>query len=177
MLAVAFPDLLNGQRNARARVRIFGDRDGLSQLQVRTSGMLSLTQTEVGFQIMGSEARETPGDHGLTAFVRDRSGDREFERYSERAMARAQRKVLERIGRGEPVRKFPQGMAERMESCNRRLESLSGPRVSLKLNSSSTGRTFAVFIVGLAGVDGSEDGRIDTFGLSRPGALFAVPDF
>jgi CRISPR-associated protein (Cas_Csy4) len=178
MLAAAFPDLLEGRRNVMARVRIFGDADGLTRLKVRTSGMLSLTQAEAGFEVMAAEARETPRNHRLAAFVRDRSADREFEGHSERAMARAQRKVVERIGRGEAVNNAPQGMAERIEAIgNRRLDSLGAPRAYLKLNSSSTHQKFALFILGLAGVNDGEDGRIDTFGLSRHRSLFAVPHF
>jgi CRISPR-associated protein (Cas_Csy4) len=178
LLAAAFPDLLDRQRNAMARVRIFGDADGLARLKVRTSGILSLTQAEARFEIMASDVRETPHDHHLAAFMRDRSADREFEGHAERAMVRAQRKAVERASKGEEVKHPPQGMAERMAAIGkRRMHSFGVPRAYLKLNSASTSRQYALFILGLAGVNGSENGRIDTFGLSRRGSLFAVPHF
>jgi hypothetical protein len=175
MLAAAFPDLLDGRRNVMARVRIFGDSNGLARLKVRASGMLS---AEAGFAITASNARETPRDHHWATFVRDRSADREFEGYSERALGRAQRKVMERIGRGEAVRNTPLEMAERMEAiARRRLENFGAPRAYLRLNSASTSRTFALFILGFAGGNGGQDGRIDSFGLSRRESPFAVPHF
>jgi hypothetical protein len=178
MLAAAFPDLLEGRRNPMARVRIFGDVDGLAGLEARASGMLSLTQAEAGFEVVAAETAETPGNRRLAAFVRDRSADREFEAHAERAMARAQRKAVERIGRGEAVRNPPQGMAARIEAIgNRRVDSLDAHRAYLKLRSASTDRTFALFVLGLAAVEGAEEGRIDTFGLSRRGLPFALPHF
>ena len=173
MLAAAFPDLLEGRRNAMARVRIFGDAEGLSRFKVRMSGVLSRTQADAGMEIMASEARDTPRNHDRAAFVRDRSADREFEGHAERAMTRAQRKVVERIGRGETVNKLPLEMAERIEAIgNRRLDSFNVPRAYLKLDSSSTSRRFALFVLGIPMVDTSDGGRIDTYGLSRRECLF-----
>ena len=180
-LVPAFPDLVDGDRNPMGRVRVFGSQEALERLlQSRASVLLGLRQDEAGYVITASEVRPSPENRCQVAFIRDRSADREFVKHAERAATRAQRKAMERIARGEAVRKPPMGMVERLEALSARADANFGvPRAYLKLRSNSTGQpVMPVFVQAIPVREKDAPiGCLDSYGLSRRDAAVAVPHF
>lgn len=167
-LGVAFPALVEGGRNAMGVVRVFGGQASLEALLIRASSICGKQSVGGGgYDLSASKVSRVPSDHSWASFVRDRSADRDFPGYCERAMSRAQRKAMARIARGESVTNPPIGIAERMERlADRNLAAVGEVRTYLKLDSNSTGRSFALFVRVVHSAEFSTKGVLDIYGLS-----------
>lgn len=174
-LPVAFPDLLSGSRNAMARVRVFGDEPSLVAFKATGAG------AGVGDKASAVEASEVsgvPGKHALAAFVRDRRAEKGFSGHADRALSRAQRKVMERIARGDQVVKPPRSSEERLgRVADAAAEGSAAGHVFIRVRSRSTGQAFALFIAPVVSPNGFPESKVDSYGLSRREASFAVPSF
>lgn len=174
-LAVAFPVLALGDRDPMAVVRVFGsDRDALTRFRVHAIEALGLDQ---GRGMTVGEVTEAPEGCSFSAFVRDRSGDRETIGFVERSLRRAQRKAVTRLQAGEELIKPPKDMVERTQAIAKRREASVGAcRAHLRVQSKSTGQSFSLFVTAVA-VERSSETAVDIYGLSRKSAPFAVPHF
>jgi CRISPR-associated endoribonuclease Cas6/Csy4 subtype I-F len=174
-LAVAFPALASGDRDIMAVVRVFGpDSQSLEMFKTRATEGLGL---EGNRAVAVSDVAYVPEKHQLAVFVRDRMADKETVGFAQRSLARAQRKVVSRIERGEVVKQSPMEMADRAGAAALHRESaVALARAYLCMDSRSTRQSFSLVVAAYPANDASK-GEVDIYGLSRRTTPFSVPHF
>jgi hypothetical protein len=174
-IAIALPNVLNGEaRNGMGRIRVFGPAEALEALGALVAG----TERPDTDRLDVGKPTKVPERHSFAAFVRDRLTEKEFVGHADRTLSRAQRKVMERIARGEAVRKPPMDTETRMASLSDRVAAASDAnRLSVRVRSRSTKSGFELFLGVVQSPNGVPGGTIDTYGLSRRSASVPVPHF
>jgi hypothetical protein len=176
-LMVGFPDMVSGFHAPMARVRVFGEStDILNDLLAKT-----FTRLAAQPQTLPSvrKAAKVPEATSSIAFVRNRSQDSQTTGYAARSLARAQRKTMDRVRRGETVLVPPMSMESRMERILERCSRPpSGPRAFLIMHSRSTGQRFSL---GIEAIETSTleatISNIDAYGLSCRANMTGIPNF
>lgn len=174
-LAAAFPGMLEGGRDVMKTTRIFGRFEQLADVRNTLIAKLGLKGSA---DVHVKRVAETPSEHRLCIFRRDRSAEKVFGGHAERALQRAQRLAMERISRGETVLKPPQGIVERAEIAQARaLDGIDVIRAHLSMHSASNGHKFMLFVAAIPNVNEGTIGELDVYGLSNRTSQMALPHF
>lgn len=171
-LAIAFPSLVSGGRNPMATVRIFGDRASLERFTASAATIDCGTGAGCSVRALG----QVPETEAKAAFARDRTPEKGFGKHAERSLARAQRKIMARIGSGKEWTP-PKSLAERAAASIDRHVDASG-LAHIRVRSRSTQTNFSLYVRAVTDVvQASCVGPADSYGLSRMSGVLMLPHF
>lgn len=173
-IAVAFPGLIKDTPFQLGVARAFGTADEIRGLAKVLRTMLDTTRL-----VVVDEVDEVGGKRSLkaAAFCRDRRPEKEVVGYHDRALRRAQRKVMERLSAGGILEKVPMTSAERDERRIQMLTENDGyVKANVNMHSTSTKSNFSMWIIPVSS-NGLSDGQVDSYGLSRMAQTVPLPHF